>query len=297
MPITNNNNLFQDYGKRFGRGDRRLNNQDGAMQRMNNLVKNQNDARIGHHTDRFDQTQQTNFHSYGRRDRTGDDLSMEISRRSGETDTRLTKEENDYLDKLKEKYSNVDFVIADFEDGEDTSRFATGDKEYTCVITPALLKKMAADEATAAKYEKVIEGAGADLDSMKEQISALDTDESEADPVNLKEQVQNYGFNMDDSGKVSYFALLRDSLPDQNGENKYQYFEADSVESLIEKLKNAVDEMRKAKEEMSVTDSEKAEESEQTEETEQAEKPAETTEPAAETTTETAAETVLDVTV
>jgi uncharacterized protein (DUF1786 family) len=122
----------------------------------------------------------------------------------------------------------------------------------------------------------------------------LDTDESETDPVNLKEQVQNYGFNLDDSGKVSYFALLRDSLPDQNGENKYQYFEADSVESLIEKLKNAVDEMRKAKEEMSVTDGEKAEESEETEkapESEQTaeEKPAETTDPAAET--------VLDVTV
>jgi hypothetical protein len=253
MPITNNNNLFQDYGKRFGR---RQDNRDGAMQRMNNLVKNQNDARIGHqHTDRFDQTEKTEQSGYRRygKDTRSDDSSLAVTgnRRANQTDTKLGEAEYDYLEKLKEKYGNVDFVIADFEDGEDTSKYAVGsDKEYTCIITPALLKKMAADEETAAKYEKVIEGAGADLDSLKEQISALDTDESEEDPVNLKEQVQNYGFSVDDTGKVNYFALLRDSLPsynnadDESQGNGYQYIEADSVDSLLKKMKEAIDAMR-----------------------------------------------------
>jgi hypothetical protein len=259
MPITNNNNPIQHYGKRPDRGERRSNQLGGAMQRMNNLVKNQNDMRIGHHTDQFDQTQQVSYQRYGRTARNAEDsaLAVTANNKANETDTRLGKEEYDYLQTLKEKYGNVDFVVANFEDGEDTSRFATGDKEYTCVITPALLKKMAADEATAAKYEKVIEGAGADLTDMKEQIAALDTDESETDPVNLKEQVQNYGFSMDNSGKVSYFALLRDSLPAQNGEDdkgSYQYFEADSVESLIEQMQAAVEKMREKKEELAVTD-------------------------------------------
>ena len=68
--------------------------------------------------------------------------------KSKETSTvKLSTDAQKYLEQLKGKYKNVDFIVADFSSDEEAQKhLATGNGEYNCVITPDTLEKMATDE-------------------------------------------------------------------------------------------------------------------------------------------------------
>lgn len=63
--------------------------------------------------------------------------------KSKETSTvRLSTDAQKYLEQLKGKYKNVDFIVADFSSDEEAQKhLATGKGEYNCVITPDTLEK------------------------------------------------------------------------------------------------------------------------------------------------------------
>ena len=122
--------------------------------------------------------------------------------KSKETSTvKLSTDAQKYLEQLKGKYKNVDFIVADFSSDEEAHKhLATGKGEYNCVITPDTLEKMATDETERAKFEGIIDKAIGKLPEIRKQLG----DDSE--------NVTKLGISVDSEGNVSYYALIKESL-------------------------------------------------------------------------------------
>ena len=174
--------------------------------------------------------------------------------KSKETSTvRLSTDAQKYLEQLKGKYKNVDFIVADFSSDEEAQKhLATGKGEYNCVITPDTLEKMATDETERAKFEGIIDKAIGELPEIRKQLG----DDSE--------NVTKLGISVDSEGNVSYYALIKESLKKNENvekakekaaekkaeeakkEEKEEYEErlvtASSVEELIKLIKAAYSE-------------------------------------------------------
>ena len=104
------------------------------------------------------------------------------------------------LAELREKYGNMDISVAEWSTDEEQDYYAEqSDKDYSVLINPELLEKMAADPAEREKYEKVLSGAGDQLDTLKEELG------EDAD------KIKGFSITMDKDGNVSYAVkLLKD---------------------------------------------------------------------------------------
>lgn len=101
------------------------------------------------------------------------------------------------LEELQQKYSNMDFIVADYESEEEAQALLSrGTKEYSVLIDPETLEKMAADEETKNKYLGIIDDATSQLGQM---MNELGEDGAE---------VTRVGMTINDDGTVSYFAEL-----------------------------------------------------------------------------------------
>lgn len=101
------------------------------------------------------------------------------------------------LEELQQKYSNMDFLVADYESEEEAQAIlARGTKEYSVLIDPETLEAMAADEDTKNKYLGIIDDARNQLSQMMDDLGE-DGDE-----------VTRVGITIHDDGTVSYFAEM-----------------------------------------------------------------------------------------
>lgn len=161
------------------------------------------------------------------------------------------------LEELKKTYSNMDFIVADYETDEEAAEYLSrGTKEFGVLIDPETLEKMAADEETKNKYIGILEDSVSQLKDMKEQLG------------DKEDEVTRIGITVGKDGQVSYFAELEkagerqkefiDSIRESKKEAKTEQekkaqedlaaqartkktvVSADSVEELLEKIK-AVD--------------------------------------------------------
>lgn len=157
----------------------------------------------------------------------------------------LSKKAEAYLEKLKKKYGNMDFIIADYSTDEEADKLlAKGKGEYNVLITPDLLEKMADDEETAAEYEGMIDQSVESIDSMKQELG------DDAD------MVDKFGITFDENGNMSIRAKLAGDLTGKDGSNTVK---ASTVEEMLTQLRETkesqaeklekIREERKAKEE------------------------------------------------
>ncbi|MCM1183944.1 MAG: DUF6033 family protein [Roseburia sp.] len=161
------------------------------------------------------------------------------------------------LAELKEKYGNMSFTVAEWSSDEDEEYYASRtSKEYSVLINPELLEKMAADESVRAEYESVLSGAGDKFAQFKEGLG------EDAD------KVTGFSISIDKDGKVSYAVKLMQDMSESSAarakeqqarnaekrqeeriqerrdarkkaeEERYEKLQADSVEELIEAVKN-----------------------------------------------------------
>ncbi len=118
------------------------------------------------------------------------------------------------LDELKEKYGNMDFFVSNYSSDEEAQDIMSrGTKEYSVLIDPETLEKMAADEETKNKYMGIIEESTGKLDEIKEQLEESG------------QEVESIGINIDAEGAVKFFAKIKE----QN--EKYQKQVADDKEA------------------------------------------------------------------
>ena len=135
------------------------------------------------------------------------------------------------LDELKEKYGNMDFFVSNYSSDEEAEDILSrGTKEYSVLIDPETLEKMAADEETKNKYMGIIDESTGKLDEMKEQLEESG------------QKVDSIGIKIDAEGTVQFFAKIRE----QN--EKYQKQVADDKEAA--KAEEAKAEKRKEREEV-----------------------------------------------
>jgi len=124
----------------------------------------------------------------------------ETEKESGSVDSRVQLSEGakKLLEELQTTYGNMDFFIADYHSEEEAQSYLSkGTKEYSVLIDPETLEKMAKDSETKEKYLGVLEDATGKLSQMKEGLS-----EEEGSVV------KSLGISIDNDGKVSYFAEL-----------------------------------------------------------------------------------------
>ena len=141
----------------------------------------------------------------------------------GTSYTKISKAAQDYLKKLKDKYPDMDFIISDYSSDEEAdSLLAKGKGEYNVLITPDLLERMAADESVAAEYEGKIEQSVADIETVKEELG------EDAD------MIKSFNITVSADGEVSIKAKL---IEEMLGENEGNTVKADSVDGILEKLK------------------------------------------------------------
>ena len=109
----------------------------------------------------------------------------------------LSKAAQNLLKELKKTYSNMDFIVADFEtDEEAASLMSRGTAEYSALFTPEELEKMAADEDVKNKNMKILDSAVSKLDEMKTKLG------------DKADDVTRIGISFGDDGEVSFFAEL-----------------------------------------------------------------------------------------
>ncbi|MBQ3841376.1 MAG: hypothetical protein II820_01660 [Ruminiclostridium sp.] len=146
---------------------------------------------------------------------------------ASEKTAELSKTAQDYLEKLKKKYGNMDFIVADYKTDEEADKLlAKGKGEYNCLITPALLERMAADEDVAAEYEAKIDQGVESIEQVRTELG------DDAD------MVDKYGVTFDSEGNMSIRAKLVEGLIGQDGSNTIK---ALTVEDMLAQLKEARD--------------------------------------------------------
>lgn len=157
-----------------------------------------------------------------------DEIAFAPAQSAESKTVKLSEKAQSYLAQLKEKYGDYDFVVSDFSTDDEASRLLnSGNGSVNVLITPDTLEKMAADEETAAYYENIISGAGTQIDEIKEKLG------------DNADSVKSFGFTVDDSGKVNYFALMKESFKttDENGkETETDRVSSSFIDDLLAKV-------------------------------------------------------------
>lgn len=168
----------------------------------------------------------------------------------------LSKTAQSYLERLRNKYGNMDFIIADYKtDEEADALLSSGKGEYNVLITPDLLEKMAADESVAAEYEGVIESSVNDINFVRSELG------EDAD------MIDRFGITLNADGTISITARLIEGLTGSDGSRNVK---ASTISELMERLNETkqnqaekLAEIRKAKAEEAKKTKEKEENEEE----------------------------------
>lgn len=103
------------------------------------------------------------------------------------------------LQELKKQYGNMDFIVADYDSEEEAASYLSrGTKEYSVLIDPEELERMAEDEEVKNQNLALLDEAVGKLDDLKEQLK--DTENGD--------QVVQLGVTIGKDGEISFFAEL-----------------------------------------------------------------------------------------
>lgn len=127
---------------------------------------------------------------------------------SGRTigEPQLSEKAAKYYEKLKKKYSNMDFVLVSPEKKAEAERnkgMYQSSKDLLVLIDSDKIEKMAEDEEYRKKYENILNGATAQIAQMKNNLASKG------------ESVRSVGLSFDDHGNASFFAVIDKSLAAQ----------------------------------------------------------------------------------
>lgn len=185
-------------------------------------------------------TKETERAGSAKADRSGRTAKNVATEKTTQTELNLSDKAKELLQQLKEKYKNMDFMVADYATEEEAQSYLSrGTKDFSVLIDPETLEAMASDEATKTKYINILEESTSKLDSMKEQF-AEEAKESGS-------EVKSVGMVLGSDGSVSYFAELEkagakqkeriESTKEKRAEEKKAEAKKDEKEKMEERLK------------------------------------------------------------
>jgi len=162
---------------------------------------------------------------------------------SKDKEVNLSDRAKELLKELKKTYGDIDFIVASYNSDEEADSYlANGTKEFSVLIDPEELEKMASDDNVKKKNLGIIEEAREKLSDMKENLGYK------------KDDVKRLVVSIDKNGTVTYFADLEKMSEKQREriekarEEKREYIgahsnvkrtrvNAPSAEELLEKIK------------------------------------------------------------
>lgn len=149
------------------------------------------------------------------------------------------------LEKLKNKYANMDFFVADYSSDEEAQNImSAGTKEYSALLSSDELEKMAEDEDYLNGRMGDIDNAIDTMKRIKEQFRADKTDGNENGVTS--DDIVRLGVTFNADGTTSYFAQLEKSAAkqkewiDANLEKKAEEKKKAEKEGKEEKQQNVV---------------------------------------------------------
>lgn len=124
----------------------------------------------------------------------------------------LSKAAQNLLEKLRKNYSNMDFMIADFDNAEEAKEaLSRGTKEVSVLFSSEELEKMAADEKYEKEYMNRVQGALRMSDEINEKFGY----ESAFGKNSEKGEITRIGISFNKDGTMTYFAELEKSSNQQ----------------------------------------------------------------------------------
>lgn len=124
------------------------------------------------------------------------------------------------LQELKKTYTNMDFIVADYESDEEAASYLSrGTKEYSVLIDPEELERMASDDSVKEQNLALLDEAVGKLDEIKDQLG------------DRKDEVVRIGISIGKDGEMSFFAEL-----EKAGERQKEF-----IDSIRESKKEAAE--------------------------------------------------------
>ena len=111
-----------------------------------------------------------------------------------------------YYEKLKKKFSNMDFILVSPEKKAEAERnkgMYASSKELLVLIDSDKIERMAEDEEYRKKYEGILSNATSQMQIMKQKLGTN------------ANKVSSFGMSFDDHGNASFFAVVDKSLAKQ----------------------------------------------------------------------------------
>jgi len=131
-----------------------------------------------------------------------DSKKTDGTKKTDNSSVQLSDKAKELLKELKKTYGNMDFFVADYESEEEASEYLSrGTKDYSVLIDPEELERMANDEEVKKQNLSLLDEAVGKLDEIKEELK--DTDK--------EDEVVSLGISIGKDGQVSYFAELEKS--------------------------------------------------------------------------------------
>ncbi len=189
-----------------------------------------------------------------------DDKKTDNTKKTNNNSVQLSDKAKALLQELKKTYNNADIYVAEYETDEEAAEYLSrGSKDYSVLIDPEELERMANDEEVKKKNLNLLDESLGKLSEMKEELKE----------TGREDEVVTLGVNIGKDGQVSYFAELeksgertkefvdkmlegkkeaaKEAEAEKNGkaQDKYNYehskratISANSVEDLLDKIKN-----------------------------------------------------------
>ncbi|MCI8922590.1 MAG: hypothetical protein HFI45_01090 [Lachnospiraceae bacterium] len=155
----------------------------------------------------------------------------------------LSSRAKQLLKELQKTYGNMEFMVGSYETEEEAKSYLSGGtKEYSVLIDPEELEKMASDESVKKKYLGMLEDATKKLTDMKAQLGSRE------------DEVVHMGVSIGKDGTMSFFADLeklsekqRERIEEKREERREEKassdkikrtrVHADSADELLKKIK------------------------------------------------------------
>lgn len=126
--------------------------------------------------------------------------------------TQLSNRAQAFLDNLRKTYSDMDFVVADFDKGDNAKEVLSHcTKEVSVLFSSEELEKMASDEKYAKEYMERVQGAL----RMSERINQQFGFESAFGNTSDKGEITKIGISFNKDGTMSIFAELEKTMDKQ----------------------------------------------------------------------------------
>ena len=132
-----------------------------------------------------------------------------VSQNSKASQSQLSNRAQKYLEYLRKTYSNMDFMVADFDKGDNAKEILSRcTKETSVIFSSEELEKMASDEKYAKDYMDRVQGAV----RMSEQINQQFGFESAFENKSDKGEITKIGITFNKDGTMSIFAELEKAM-------------------------------------------------------------------------------------